>query len=105
MLAKWKSLFFASIGFVSIAWLGLSGESSGGAFVPATELAMQDPAVDHGCVGRRPTPCTTEMIRYAYPAATSMCCRKTSISEYPQTFAAPRLSEARQQPRPGGAAN
>ena len=68
MIAKWKSLVFASIGFVSIAWLGLSGDSSGGAFVPATELAMQDPAVDHGCVGRRSTPCTTD-IRYAYPAA------------------------------------
>jgi hypothetical protein len=68
MIAKWKSLVFASIGFVSIAWLGLSGDSSRGAFVPATELAMQDPAVDHGCVERRSTRCTTE-IRYAYPAA------------------------------------
>jgi hypothetical protein len=68
MIAKWKSLVFASIGFVSIAWLGLSGDSSGGAFVPATELAMQDPAVDHGCVGLRSTLCTTE-IRHAYPAA------------------------------------
>ena len=68
MIAKWKSLVFAFIGFVSIAWLGLSGDSSGGVFVPATELAMQDPAVDHGCVGRRSTLCTTE-IRHAYPAA------------------------------------
>jgi hypothetical protein len=68
MIAKWKSLVFASIGIVSIAWLGLSGNSSGGEFVPATELPMQDPAVDHGCVGRRSTLCTTE-IRHAYPAA------------------------------------
>jgi hypothetical protein len=88
MLAKWKFLLFASIGFVSIAWLGLSGESSGGAFVPATELAMQDPAVDYGCVGRRSTPRTTEMIRYAYPAADLYVL--TSISEYPQTL--PRQS-------------
>ena len=67
MLAKWKSALFASIGCVSIAWVGLSGDSSG-AFVPTTELAMQDPAADHGCVGRRSTLCTTE-IRHAYPAA------------------------------------
>ena len=67
MIAHWKSMVFASIGFVSLAWLGPGGDSRGTLTSP-TELAMPDTAFDQNCAARHSPRCLLD-IRYAYPAA------------------------------------
>lgn len=67
MIAKRKFLIFASIGLASLASLSANGDNLSTS-APGTEFAMQEPAFDRACAGRRSTRCLID-VRYAYPAA------------------------------------
>lgn len=64
MLARFKLLALAAIGFVTILWLGPDNDS--GETNSTSELAMNLPT--RSCVGQRGARCTID-VRYAYPAA------------------------------------
>jgi hypothetical protein len=65
MIAHWKPLAVVFVVLISIPWLVLWGHTSGGAFGPRIQLAMQGSAA--GCISHSLVRCRVD-VRYL-PAA------------------------------------